>query len=303
MNAQNRGLEKPCEITSTSPIEIGQPATFEFPALAQCTNCYDWDVTAGTASISPPSQDQTRTVTVIPNSLAFTLSMTYFDEEGCHTCTKQFSVDPPACFTPEIGGKIFCTEFPPNGVVYMDNSPTDISHMVSVTYTMNQSNNGNNYPGFAWNPNGGSVSNGGKTITSTNQTNKFPVTFTSGTPCSETICLDLNIYFDDGRCENGWFDGLVCDLLADFAPEARISVVPNPATSYIQVSLENMLSRTVELQLVDLNGALLKTQIVRNIDSNSIINEMQIPNTNSKVLFLKVIENNRVIDTKKILRK
>lgn len=304
VNAQNRGIDKPCQITATSSIILGQPATFEFPDLAQCNNCYDWDVVAGSATIDTPLQDQMRFVSVIPNSLAFTLSMTYFDEEGCHTCTKQFSVDPPACFTPILAGKIYCETNPPTGNIYLGNSAADISHMVNVTYTMDPAKNGNNYPGFAWNPNGGTVSNGGKTITSTDQFNAFPVTFTSlNGACSETICLDISIYFDDGRCENGWYDSAdaICEFLG--VPSPIIGVAPNPVESSIQVSLENMLNRTIELQLVDLNGLVLKTQIVQNIDTNQFINEMQIPSTNSKVLFLRVIENTQVIEIKKILRK
>lgn len=81
-------------IAGNSIIYVGQTATYTSP-LAQCTNCYDWDInndnissdnqTVGTVKIVGSDINQTvqiQGITVGP----FKLNLTYFDETGCHDC-------------------------------------------------------------------------------------------------------------------------------------------------------------------------------------------------------------------------
>jgi hypothetical protein len=85
------GLQAQCTISGPSTITIGQSASYSIPALAQCNECYDWDVVSGSVSIS--GSDQNSSVTINANGLgSFQLRVTWFDEDGCHQCTVNGSV-------------------------------------------------------------------------------------------------------------------------------------------------------------------------------------------------------------------
>ncbi|RBA28451.1 T9SS type A sorting domain-containing protein [Flavobacterium tibetense] len=82
-------------ISGSLNIPLGATATFTSNQIAQCSNCYDWDInndplssdnqTVGTIKIVGSDMGQSvqiQGVIVGP----FTLNLTYFDENGCHTC-------------------------------------------------------------------------------------------------------------------------------------------------------------------------------------------------------------------------
>jgi len=56
----------------------------------------------------------------------------------------------------------------------------------------------------------------------------------------------------------------------NFARQAGIRITPNPASSYIYVSLENI-NTTARLQIIDLNGQLLKQQFINQNTSNTTV--------------------------------
>ena len=56
----------------------------------------------------------------------------------------------------------------------------------------------------------------------------------------------------------------------NFARQAGIRITPNPASSYIYVSLENI-NTTARLQIIDLNGQLLKQQLINQNTSNTTV--------------------------------
>jgi hypothetical protein len=79
-------LQAQCTISGPAAITVGQSASYSIPALAQCSECYDWDVVSGNVSIS--GSDQNNSVTVNANGAgSFQLRITWFDEDGCHQCT------------------------------------------------------------------------------------------------------------------------------------------------------------------------------------------------------------------------
>jgi hypothetical protein len=56
----------------------------------------------------------------------------------------------------------------------------------------------------------------------------------------------------------------------NFSKQPAIRIVPNPASSYVYVSLENI-TTTAWLQVIDLNGQLLKQQLVNQNSGNTTL--------------------------------
>ncbi|MEL6811379.1 MAG: T9SS type A sorting domain-containing protein [Bacteroidota bacterium] len=84
----------PC-IDGPSTVTLGQTYSYSSNGNAQCSNCYDWDI-SGNANIS--GGDTANTVTINPTAVGtFTLDLTFFNEGGCFTCTKTITVLPDDC--------------------------------------------------------------------------------------------------------------------------------------------------------------------------------------------------------------
>lgn len=73
-------------ISGPHQLSVGHTATYSVPSTyGQCSECYDWDVSNDKLQIL--GSDQNNTVTVRRTSLGpVTLSITYFNEDGCHSC-------------------------------------------------------------------------------------------------------------------------------------------------------------------------------------------------------------------------
>lgn len=87
-----------CLINGPKSMSIGQTATFSISSSSgQCSNCYDWDVSNSNGQII--GSDTNNSVQIKKNgSGTFCISVTYLDENGCHTCTKEIpGITPPPC--------------------------------------------------------------------------------------------------------------------------------------------------------------------------------------------------------------
>lgn len=302
MSAQEKGLERPCQITAMSDIELGQPVNFEFPALGQCSNCYDWDISAGSATINSSWHDQQRIVNVTPNSASFTLTVTYFDENGCHTCSKSFSVSEPDCdFEPDFRTKFDCNP-QGEGTIFLEN--LDLSEVASVTYYFEPYNNqGPNNTQYYQNFHFNNSSGNGLGV----QTNSAPFsvgcTYTPAT-CAPSDLITLNVTIE-------FVNGSDCETIAEVydiqvldgggrAPE--VTVFPNPVKSEMDVVLQDMKNKTVSLHLYDMQGVMLSEQKNIHIQSKAYSQKIMIPDTVEGFVFLKVIEDDKVIAVKKLIR-
>ena len=82
--------QKAPAISGPCPINVGQQVTYSVPSnIAQCAECFDWDINNTDSSVSGNVQivgsDQNNTVTIQGLSAgSFTLKVTYFNETGCH---------------------------------------------------------------------------------------------------------------------------------------------------------------------------------------------------------------------------
>lgn len=91
-------LSAQCIILGPAQFSVGQTVTFSVPfGTAQCTECYDWDINNSNLTTSGNVQiigsDQSNTVSILGLSAGtFDLSVTYFDETGCHFCVTSYII-------------------------------------------------------------------------------------------------------------------------------------------------------------------------------------------------------------------
>ena len=297
MVAQNLGFDvAKCNITATSDIIVGEEATFSFPSNAQCSQCYDWDV-SGDASIVPAWDDKTRFVTVVPGSGSFTLTMTYFDETGCHTCSKTFTAVEPGCdFEPIFVTKFDCSP-QGTGLVKLDND--DLDDVVSVTYVFEPFNNYNASTNTFYFNNFQFIG-GGTGIEVTNEPFTANFSYDPAT-CDDYITFGVTIEFANGSICEDISENFDIFVSSGGGQQPVINLFPNPAIHSTNLELQNMQGRTLEVQMYTLSGEMVQKDVIGFIDSNSFQKELLLPETSSNLLFLKIIESGVLIDTQKII--
>lgn len=304
-------------ISGDDTITTGGMYVYTLPNVAQCNNCYDWDFgLANTFGTSIVGTDQQSSVTIqagLPGT--FTLQATYLTEKGCReSCTKTITIiDDVDCdfVEPVLDGEIICAGG--TGYVKLDAS-VNIDNIESVTWEF-ADENGNYYPDFGFDNNNGL--NYIQITAPTSNNFEAPFTFTAGNcnsnPNYWEICFKVIIKYNVLPGDDCYSQEIiVCGTLAngDLQPQPIdnnenqkpiIKISPNPTKSEIQVSLSNLKNKNVELQIYRLNGELLATQKVQNINSKNYIQTISLPKITGEIVLLKIIENNKVIDTKKII--
>ena len=85
----------------------------------------------------------------------------------------------------------------------------------------------------------------------------------------------------------------------DDFPEIKVamSVYPNPTTSFINLSVPNLNSENMNLQLLDLNGRIIQSQKI--IQSET---QISMENLSAAIYILQVSDNNNTIKTFKIIK-
>lgn len=89
-----------CVINGPNQFEVGQTVNFSVQAgIAQCIDCYDWDINNSDLTISGNLQiigtDQNNSVQINAiNTGNFSIKLTYFDETGCHFCVFDGKINP-----------------------------------------------------------------------------------------------------------------------------------------------------------------------------------------------------------------
>lgn len=104
-NAQKTSTVIGC-INGPLSIEVGQTVTYSTSAIAQCSDCYDWDINNSPTStqnsivgnLQITSSDMNNTVMIKAlSSGTGVIKLTYFDENGCHECFINVNINGEAC--------------------------------------------------------------------------------------------------------------------------------------------------------------------------------------------------------------
>lgn len=78
----------------------------------------------------------------------------------------------------------------------------------------------------------------------------------------------------------------------------QMSVYPNPTTAFLNLTIPEYSSETINYQLLDMKGSVVQSQKVSQKETQISLENMQ-----AAIYFLKISDNNRVIKTFKIIKK
>ncbi|WP_298304324.1 T9SS type A sorting domain-containing protein [Flavobacterium sp.] len=143
-------------VSGPTTLYVGQTYTFSSINGAQCTSCYDWDINGNPTSSDNSTQgniqivgsDIGQTVNIkILSAGTFSLTVTYFNENGCNQCTQKFTAITPVALPTQN-----CFGFDPANLAFSQGQPLNTSEGVL------------NY-GYIGSPYGTPISSAGLTFT------------------------------------------------------------------------------------------------------------------------------------------
>lgn len=245
-----------CVISGPSTFNVGQTVAYSVPNLAQCSNCYDWDIVSGNSNVQIVGSDMNQNLQLLGvNSGSFQLRLTYFDENGCHECyLNGNSINAPTCCEPRTKGNLECR---PNGsghgfFSFLDSNTCNLDW--STISSINVTLLGATFVGTGLN-----------TRTFNNPTG--PIDFTFSAPvCNESSYVRVNytVNYNNG-CEA--ISGEV--RLYPGVTHGKIEVYPNPTDNIINFKGNNI--ESLNLSIIDLNGNIvLKSRLAKQVDISKL---------------------------------
>lgn len=251
-----------CSIFGPTSILLNQTATFNIPSSpAQCGSCYDWDVSGSGQVIGSDmgSSAQIRRT----GTGAITISVTYFDETGCHSCSVTIAALGSSCnFTVAILDEyIDGTQSGSNLVYLLANTIPQVGPGATYTWTVNYQN-GTSYTG-----------------TTTQSPSPIPA-YTNNRIVSASVVVNyLTCTASDSRIflnpipdigfGSGFGSGKVQstgELNLGDADEQKFRLFPNPATSNIQIEGPELVKHTISI--LDMQGKVIleESDLTKEID-------------------------------------
>ena len=280
------GVKAQCNISGPSTVALGTTGTFSIPTLAQCSQCYDWDILSN--NISQVSTDMNNTFTISANSLGqASLRVTYFDEIGCHTCDITFEVVPvpPACCEPELQSYFVCGSwkgYGGHGAVYIAfpncdrNSVSSIDWVISGAIFISGPLSGSNSGTTSGHGSPGNIDN---------------------LNCSN-IQVQATVHYNNG-CPSETLNETIIP-----SSRRRLSkniIYPNPTSSEIMIELDSIKNKeNLSIKLIDIDNNLeIYNKRVSKLNGK---NEVTIGNLD-KYRFIQVIilDNGKIIYQSKVI--
>ncbi|WP_130735251.1 T9SS type A sorting domain-containing protein [Flavobacterium sp. J27] len=232
-----------CLISGPSTINVGDTVVFSVPTgTAQCTECYDWDVSnSSVASIVGSDQNNTVSIQALTAG-SFILQLTYFDETGCHTCSVEVNcIIVPNCCTPTLSGFYECRPNGTGGGTMVFESPSncevDWSKISSISVLLNGGT-------FTTSPYSGQSS-----ITLNGPfSGSFNLSF-SGQNCTggSSVGVVADIYFNNGCSHVQIFENFFDQGTPFENADKKIQVYPNPSKSEINFKGKNLSEYRLDL--------------------------------------------------------
>jgi len=288
-------------ITGNTTIILGQTNTFSSVNLAQCNQCYDWDINDNSTSsdngtvgnIQIVGSDMNQTVSIKGLAIGpFKLCLNYITETGCNSCCITGNVVPPPanCCSPDIDGWFECQNNNTGGQIeilnnYLNGCTVDWSKISSVNIQLVGATFMAPYSGTSYTKNSPtgpfsmSVYSPG---CSYQKTFRAIVTFNYNNGCASV--QKIGDYYDQGT-----------PAARKLSPNNldKIKVTPNPATNFIKFNGEKLSSLTVEIY--DVNGKLV-------LNKANIKGDVSIGKLKKGIYFYKIYENKKVIQEGKVLK-
>lgn len=278
-------------------INVGQVVTFTSANVAQCLQCYDWDIngdpnssdnsTAGNLKIQ--GSDMNRSVTIEGISVGTgSVTVTYFDETGCHTCTIAVNVvNPQNCNAPVLDGWFECRGSGPNtgGNLYINDNGVDWSKISSINIWLNGANFTGGYSG--------------NTLTLTGPFTG-PLIFSVidsvqecfyGNDFGAIVTFNYNNGCPSVQTGGTWYD---YNTPLQRADENKISVYPNPTSSSIQFSGKNL--KDYYVTVYNTTGEVI-------VKKSVITNSIDLSRKPSGTYIYKIEDQSKVVQEGKITKK
>jgi len=276
------------QITGPITIQCGNQATYSISNLAQCSQCYDWDF-SGDISIISSDMNNSVTIQADNNAGSGTLSVTYFNESGCHQMSPiNISIQcipTPTCCEPELNSYFICHGWDGgHGAVYID-------------FTGNNCDR-NSVSSIDWVLNGAVFSSGSLNGQSSGTTYGAgsPGNISSGSP-SYGIYVTATIHYNNGCSDVTLYEDVDTDSCND---DGEIGIHPNPTKSKLIINgYDNKLNDNVRIKIYDLNNG---SEIFnKKLKYNKEINLKDF--TSSKKVRVVIIDNNTIIKQSTIIIK
>jgi hypothetical protein len=280
------------QITGPTTIHFNDQETYSIPNLGQCSQCYDWDETG---DITIVSSDMNNSVTIQAGNSAGNgvLTVTYFNETGCHEITLPITVEcegpgcdiielPGGCCIPTLDSYFICRGWlGGHGAVYIDFTGNDCDRrsVSSIDWVVN-----------------GAVFSSGPLKGQSSGT-----TFGAGSPgniqsdCNR-IRVTATVHYN-----NGCPDVTLTENIDIGSGPRKTIIYPNPTKSEINIDLfELKKMNEVEIKLFDLNTGkevyskkVLKSELNETITINRL--------DNYKSLKIVILNDGKIIKKSTIL--
>lgn len=250
-----------CSIFGPTSLLLNQTSTFNIPSSpAQCGSCYDWDV-SGSGQVIGSDMGSSAQIRRI-GSGAITISATYFDENGCHSC----SVTIPA-----IGGCNFTVAILNE---YIDGTQSGSNLVYLLANTIPQVGSGAT---FTWTVTYQDATT--YTVTTTQSPSPIPASSNNRIVSASVVVNYLTCTASDSRIfrnpipdigfGSGFGSGKVQsagELISDDADEQKFKLFPNPATSNIQIEGPKLVEHSISI--LDMQGKVIleESDLTKEID-------------------------------------
>lgn len=213
-------------ISGPSTMTVGTSYNFSVTSgSAQCTDCYDWDIVSGSASIT--GSDQNNTFTITPTAAgSVQVCVNYITESGCVNCCKTVTAE-PACNIASVNFAF--NKVSPNSY-WLAASPNNASYTYSWTVTYSDG-----------------------TVLNYTGLNVYNVEV-----CHNDFGLvSITLTVTSAGCPGGKSKTVNYNQFPDNCSGRRAGVSPNPVHDMLHLQLDDPIDYTVTLH--DTNGNLLKT--------------------------------------------
>ncbi len=276
------------QISGPNSLACNQTATYSIASLAQCSQCYDWDA-SGNISITPSYSDMHNSVTIKAGSSSGsgTLTVTYFNETGCHTLSKAITVScgSSSCCTPVLESYFICGGWHGgHGAVYINFTNCDRSSVSSIDWVVN-----------------GAVFNSGPLTGQSSGT-----TYGPGSPgniassCNSSfISVTATVHYNNG-CPTVTVRQRI---LVESGPIRKNVIYPNPTKSEINIKLEALKSNNnLEIKIIDIPSG--KQVYSKTVLKQDLKNEINIKGMDKyKYVKVLILDNGNVIEQSKVIIK
>lgn len=295
-NVYSQNLALPsCSITGPNQISLDQTATFSVASnIAQCTNCFDWDVSNANAIIVGSDINNSVAIKRVNNG-EFCITNTYFGESGCNSCTKCFAAIPVnECGIIDVG------------TPWDLNALGDQRILITSTYELQSGWNIDVESSSFWitfsnNPSFEQYMPGViNTASGTRfQTNLFNAYCNNPVIKARVVIVAYNSAGQTCTVEKTHNNMYACGSPGGDDWPPSFTIVPNPIEENFSIKIDNKNLRNLEIQIFD-----KQQKLVKSFTTNELNKELfNVNDIESGVYYIRISSENQILYQEKLIKK